>query len=105
MSLRDSDAFSLRIGWERLGESPADFSVPRWARRSPAKSSPKICATRWDGRKARGEGWATYLTASLPLRATLASSVGVADIAEGAAAGSSPERNTTGHDCEVRVTV
>lgn len=32
MSLRDSDAFSLRIGWERLGESPADFSVPRWAR-------------------------------------------------------------------------
>ena len=68
MSLRDSDAFSLRIGWERLGESPADFSVPRWARRSPAKSSPKICATRWDGRKARGEGWATYLTASLPLR-------------------------------------
>ena len=68
MSLRDSDAFSLRIGWERLGESPADFSVPRWARWSPAKSSPKICATRWDGRKARGEGWATYLTASLPLR-------------------------------------
>jgi hypothetical protein len=38
-------------------------------------------------------------------KATLASSVGVADIAEGAAAGSSPERNTTGHDCEVRVTV
>ena len=38
-------------------------------------------------------------------KATLTSSVGVADIAEGAAAGGSPERNTTSHDCEVRVTV
>ena len=38
-------------------------------------------------------------------KATLTSIVGVADIAEGAAAGGSPERNTTSHDCEVRVTV
>ena len=39
-------------------------------------------------------------------KATLASSVGVADVTEGAAAAGSHERNTTGHDCEVmRVTV
>ena len=32
MSLRDSDAFSLQVWSGKVGESPSDFSVPRWAR-------------------------------------------------------------------------